>query len=222
MPDPTAGPRARYREQVRAEVREHAWSQITEAGASALSLKAIAQRMGMTAPALYRYFASRDELLTELILSAYLDLAETVEAAARAAAESTAESTQESTAAGGDDPARQVRAFAGALRTWAVSAPQRYLLLYGTPVPGYAAPPEATDLARRIAAPVQSAFAARVANETQEGASRTSADPALDLMVRLWTRLHGVLGLELAGHFDTMPVDPAALYAHELDSVLDA
>jgi AcrR family transcriptional regulator len=223
MPDPTAGPRARYREQVRAEVREHAWSQITEAGAPGLSLKAIAQRMGMTAPALYRYFASRDELLTELILSAYLDLAETVEAAAEAAAESTA--------VDGDDPARQVRAFAGALRTWAVSAPQRYLLLYGTPVPGYAAPPEATDLARRIAAPVQSAFAARVANGTSEGPSLTSgsrAGPArreqqaLDLMVRLWTRLHGVLGLELAGHFDTMPVDPAALYAHELDSVLDA
>ncbi len=196
MVDASAGPRARYREQVRAEVREHAWSQIAEAGASALSLKAIAQRMGMTAPALYRYFASRDDLLTELILSAYLDLAETVEEAA----------------ARSDDPAGQIQAFAHALRGWAVSAPQRYLLLYGTPVPGYAAPPEATDLARRIAAPVQSAFAAVLPKPEQQ---------ALELTVRLWTRLHGVLGLELAGHFDTMPVDPAALYAHEVESLLE-
>jgi AcrR family transcriptional regulator len=201
MAETGAGPRARYREQVRAEVREHAWSQVAEAGASALSLKAIARRMGMTAPALYRYFASRDELLTELVLSAYLDLAETVEAAA--------EDT--------DDPTRRIRAVAAALRTWAVEAPQRYLLLYGTPVPGYAAPPEATDLARRIFAPLQSAFAAQLTGTSRARRERQS----FDLTVRLWTRLQGVLSLELAGHFDTMDVDPARLFAHELGSVLD-
>ena len=201
---PVAGPRARYREQVRAEVREHAWSQIAEAGASALSLKAIAQRMGITAPALYRYFASRDDLLTELILAAYLDLAQTVEGAVERAVE------------GIDDPAGRIRAVAHAMRSWAVEAPQRYLLLFGTPVPGYAAPPEATDLARRIFAPLQSAFAARLT-----GASRAARErQAYDLTVRLWTRMQGVLSLELAGHFDTMDVDPPRLFEEELESLL--
>ncbi|MET1074311.1 MAG: TetR/AcrR family transcriptional regulator, partial [Umezawaea sp.] len=96
------GPRARYREQVRDEVRAHAWDQIVEAGASALSLKAIAKKMGMTAPALYRYFASRDELLTELVLTAYSDLAGIVEAVPVDA-----------------DPGTTLRLLAGALRDWA-------------------------------------------------------------------------------------------------------
>lgn len=198
MPQPTDGPRARYREQVRTEVHDHAWAQIAEAGASGLSLKAIAQQMGMTAPALYRYFASRDDLLTELVLAAYRDLAETVEAAA----------------ARTGDPTRQVRAVSGALRAWAVQAPQRYLLIYGTPVPGYTAPPEATELAQRIFAPLQSALAARLTGARRERRS-------FDLTVRLWTRLHGVLSLEAAGHFDTMDVEPATLFAHELASVLE-
>ncbi len=200
MAELPGGPRARYREQVRAEVRTHGWSQIAEAGASALSLKAIAARMGMTAPALYRYFASRDDLLTELILSAFLDLAETVEAAA----------------AGTDEPTSQIRAIAAVIRRWAVAAPQRYLLLYGTPVPGYAAPAEATDLARRIFAPLQSAFAARLGTGSRAKRQRQG----FDLTVRLWTRMQGVLSLELAGHFDTMPVDAEALFAHEVESVL--
>lgn len=61
----TGTPRERYRSQVRAEIKEHAREQIATAGASALSLSAIAKRMGMSGPALYRYFAGRDELITD-------------------------------------------------------------------------------------------------------------------------------------------------------------
>jgi len=233
----TAGPRARYREQVRAEVKERAWVQIAEAGASALSLKAIAKQLGITAPALYRYFASRDDLLTELILSAYRDLAEVTETAAAANA--------------GPAPAR-LTAIAQAIRAWALANSHRYLLIYGTPVPGYAAPPEATELARRILAPILDGFSAVV---SPDGAGPDSAnpgganpggvgsdgvgsvgvgsvgvgsagvgwgepDPVLRRSLIFWTRLHGVVSLEVAGHFTGMPFDPALLYAEEVASTL--
>ena len=178
----SGSPRARYREQVRSEVQAHAWEQIAEAGAAGLSLKAIAKHMGMTAPALYRYFAGRDELLTGMILSAYEELAEVVEAAAS-----------------GGRPG-----MATALRRWALANPQRYLLLYGTPVPGYSAPPEATVLAKRIFAPVLASF---------------PADPTQERSLSFWTRLHGVLSLELAGHFAGMGVDTDALFAREVRSL---
>jgi AcrR family transcriptional regulator len=128
----TKTPRERYRDQVRAEVKEHAREQIATAGASALSLNAIAKRMGMSGPALYRYFASRDDLITELIRDAYRSLADTF----RAAAES-----------GADLPG-----LAHALRDWALDDPQRYFLIYGTPVPGYHAPDDITGIASEIMA----------------------------------------------------------------------
>jgi AcrR family transcriptional regulator len=196
----TAGPRERYRQQVRAEVQEHAWRQIAEAGASALSLKAIAAQMGISGPALYRYFTSRDDLLTELILSAYRELAAVVEAVAAA-----------------PDPApERLAGIAAEIRRWALAHPHRYLLLYGTPVPGYAAPPEATVLASRIFAPVLAAFS--VARSGADGA--TGLDPAWWRSLRFWTRLHGVVSLEVAGHFTGMPFDPAQLYAREVDAIL--
>ena len=178
----SGGPRARYREQVRSEVQAHAWDQIAEAGAAGLSLKAIAKQMGMTAPALYRYFAGRDELLTGMILSAYEELAEIVEGAAD------------------EGPL----GMATALRRWALANPQRYLLLYGTPVPGYTAPPEATALATRIFAPVLASF---------------PADTAFERSLAFWTRLHGVLSLELAGHFTGMGFDTEAHYDREVRTI---
>ncbi|MET0967127.1 MAG: TetR/AcrR family transcriptional regulator [Nakamurella sp.] len=194
-PTTNQGPRARYRRQVRDEVRERAWAQIGQDGASALSLKAIATAMGMTAPALYRYYNSRDELLTELILSAYLDLAERVEAAVD----------------GDQPPERQLADIAQVIRGWAVAEPQRYLLLYGTPVPGYHAPEAATELARRILAPVLAAFA----NSGPE-----PEDRAFHQSITFWTRLHGVLSLEAAGHFTGMQVDVAELFGNEVRSLL--
>ena len=186
------GPRARYRQQVRDEVQARAWDQISHDGASALSLKAIAGQMGMTAPALYRYYGSRDELLTELILSAYQDLAELIE---RTAAQDS-----------------NVAALAQAMRSWALENPQRYLLLYGTPVPGYNAPAAATALAQRIFAPIHLAVAERLPVDASESL-------AFQQTVTLWTRMHGVLSLELAGHFEGMQFDPAELFAAEVRSL---
>ncbi|MFF4616091.1 TetR/AcrR family transcriptional regulator [Nonomuraea jabiensis] len=205
-------PRERYRAQVRAEIKEHAWEQIATTGASALSLNAIAKQMGMSGPALYRYYAGRDELITELIRDAYRSLADTLRSAA---------------AAGAD-----LATLAHTLRAWALEDPQRYLLIYGTPVPGYHAPADITLISSEAMAVLLDAWAARPSNRPAtpfdahladhlDWAGGHPAPPAtLHRALSFWTRLHGVLSLELAGHFTGMGFDPALLFAAELDDLL--
>ncbi|AXG76395.1 TetR/AcrR family transcriptional regulator [Streptomyces paludis] len=208
----TETPRERYRAQVRGEIKERAWEQIATAGASALSLNAIAKRMGMSGPALYRYFAGRDELITELIRDAYRSLADTFRAAAGAGADATA--------------------LAHALRGWALADPHRYFLVYGTPVPGYHAPDDITAIAAEIMATLLDACAALGADrpaspfDTHLQDHRQWADgspaptPAVHRALTFWTRLHGVLSLELAGHFNGMGFDPGLLFDAEVADLL--
>jgi AcrR family transcriptional regulator len=207
----TGTPRERYRAQVRAEIKQHAWEQLATAGASALSLNAIARRMGLSGPALYRYFAGRDELITELVRDAYRSLADTLRAAG---------------AAGPDLPA-----LAHALRDWALHDPQRYFLVYGTPVPGYHAPDDITAIAREIMTTLIDACAVLPSGgpekpfrthlaEHREWADGHPAEPAaLHRALTVWTRLHGALSLELAGQFAGMGFDPALFFAAELDDL---
>ncbi|MFD5206103.1 TetR/AcrR family transcriptional regulator [Streptomyces anulatus] len=206
-----ATPRERYRAQVRAEIKEHAWKQIAEAGASALSLNAIAKQMGVSGPALYRYFAGRDELITELIRDAYRSLADAVHTAAVT----------------GADPA----GLAHVLRDWALADPHRYFLIYGTPVPGYHAPDEITGISSEIMADLLTAcaalepdapatpFAAHLAGHRDWAGDHPAPPAALHRAITFWTRLHGVLSLELAGHFTGMAFDPALLYEAEIDDL---
>ncbi|MFD9409718.1 TetR/AcrR family transcriptional regulator [Streptomyces sp. NPDC059989] len=208
----TETPRERYRTQVRAEIKEHAWEQIAAAGASALSLNAIAKQMGVSGPALYRYFAGRDELITELVRDAYRSLADTLRTAS---------------AAGAD-----LAGLAHALRDWALADPQRYFLIYGTPIPGYHAPEDTTAISAEImttlldacttpGAPPSPAtpFTAHLAEHREWAAGHPAPPEALHRFLAFWTRLHGVLSLELAGHFATMGFDPALLFTAELDDL---
>lgn len=207
----TKTPRERYRAQVQAEIKEHAWEQLATAGASALSLNAIAKRMGMSGPALYRYFAGRDELITELVRDAYQSLADTFRAAAA--------------------PGPDLPALAHALREWALRDPHRYLLVYGTPVPGYQAPDDVTTIARDIMTTLLDACAAlppdapatpfdsHLEDHRQWAGSHPAPPAVLHRALTFWTRLHGTLSLELAGHFTGMDFDPALLYAAELDAL---
>ncbi|MQS10801.1 TetR/AcrR family transcriptional regulator [Streptomyces kaniharaensis] len=205
-------PRERYRAQVRDEIKRHAWEQIATAGASALSLNAIAKQMGMSGPALYRYFANRDELITELVRDAYRSLADTFRSRAKAGAD--------------------LADLAHALRGWALEDPQRYLLVYGTPVPGYQAPEDTTRITAEIMAVLLDACTAAASPPTtttrldehladhRTWAGEHPAPPsALRHALTVWTRLHGVLSLELAGHFAGMGFDPARLYAAETDAL---
>ncbi len=118
--------RARAREQITGEVLAEARRQLAEAGPAGLSLRSVARELGMVPSALYRYVASRDDLLTRLITDAYDALGTEVEAAVAAGA-------------AGPDLERWLAA-ARAARAWALAHPHEYALLYGTPIPGYAAP----------------------------------------------------------------------------------
>ncbi|MEV1019587.1 TetR/AcrR family transcriptional regulator [Streptomyces sp. NPDC050264] len=213
----TKTPRERYRAQVRAEIKEHAWRQIAAAGASALSLNAIAKQMGLSGPALYRYFAGRDELITELVRDAY---------------ESLADRFRETAGKAGSDAG--VAALAHALRGWALDDPHRYFLVFGTPVPGYHAPDDITAIASEIMGRLLDActavtgtgdgppapFDTHIEAHRQWAAGHPAPPAALHRALSLWTRLHGVLSLEAAGHFTGMGFDPARLFEAELDDLL--
>lgn len=208
----TKAPRERYRTQVRAEIKGHAWEQIATTGTSALSLNAIAKRMGMTGPALYRYYANRDELITELIREAYRSLADTLGSASVAGAD--------------------LAVLAHAVRGWALEDPQRYLLIYGTPIPGYHAPDDITAISSEIMTILLDAGSASPPEHPatpfdihlehhRDWAGGHPASPAvLHQALSFWTRLHGVLSLELSGHFGGMGFDPALLFAAELEELL--
>jgi AcrR family transcriptional regulator len=117
--------------EIKAVARRH-----LETDGANLSLRAVARDMGMVSSALYRYFASRDELLTALILDAYNDLGTTVEAADASVTDRT-------------DLRGRWLASARAVRGWALAKPAEYALLFGSPVPGYAAPPDTIAAAAR-------------------------------------------------------------------------
>jgi AcrR family transcriptional regulator len=128
--------RERARAQITREIKDEARRQLAEQGAQRLSLRAVARELGMVSSALYRYFASRDELLTALIIDAYDALGAAAEAAV---------------AAGPAAVRDRWRACCHAARDWAIAHPHEYALIYGSPVPGYQAPAETIAPAGRVA-----------------------------------------------------------------------
>src|SRR3954469_17660591 len=109
------GARERARIEVTAAIKDEARKQLAAEGAQRLSLRAVARELGMVSSALYRYFPSRDDLLTALILDAYASLAEAADAA-----------TPQT------DPYDRWRAVCRAVRAWAVAHPHEYALIYGS------------------------------------------------------------------------------------------
>lgn len=127
--------RARARTELTASIKQVAGRHLAEHGAAGLSLRAVARDLGMASSAVYRYFASRDELLTALIIEAYDDLGASVE-------------TAESSVDRSDLPRRWLET-GRSIRQWGLAHPQRYGLLYGAPVPGYKAPQDTIGPAQR-------------------------------------------------------------------------
>jgi len=212
--------RERYRAQVRAEVKEAALCQLAESGPAGLSIAAIGKQLGVSGPALYRYFASRDELLTELVIDAYDDLAGTLRAAA-----SDAPSQQ---------PRAELEALARGYRSWALAQPHRYRLLFGPPLPGYdahaqrlVAASEASmnlllDVLRRLGKRGPAATALPLTSQLAAWAQAHASgiDPAVALRaILIWSRLHGLVSLEIAGNFTSMGIDPGQLFEAQLPAL---
>lgn len=212
--------RERYRQETRAEIKQRALRQLAEQGPGGLSLNALAREMGMTGPALYRYFASRDALLTELVTDAYRDLGDALWASVGATE--------------GQDLRARLRHQAGVYREWALANRARFALLFGTPVPGYQAPAAVTQPA------AERAFAAswvlleeiadrspvardEVERELERWAAREGGPPLPGPLLRYalasWTRLHGVLTLELNGQFDHHLPPAALIYEAEVEAL---
>jgi AcrR family transcriptional regulator len=156
--------RERARAELTREIKEEARRQVAATGAQRLSLRAVARELGMVSSALYRYFPSRDDLLTALIIDAYDALGDTAERAVAALPRA--------------DVRGRWRACCTAVRGWALARPHEYALIYGSPVPGYQAPQETIPSASRVALVLGGLLAeARAAGPP---AGRQSAGPAAD------------------------------------------
>ncbi|KJK55573.1 TetR/AcrR family transcriptional regulator [Saccharothrix sp. ST-888] len=227
---PPTSPRSRYREQTRNEIKQAALRQLADSGASGLALVKIAKELGMSGPALYRYFASRDDLLGALITDAYEDIA-------------TALTAVDLTGS----PRAALHLLAETYRAWAVTQPHRYLLIEGTPVPGYTAPPQTLEHARAALGPFLTVFATGrptppvgpVIAEMRSWAERDAPVaawvaghlPAADLAaagtalagaVLAWSQLHGTVSLEVSGQYTGMGHSAATLLTAQTDLLADA
>lgn len=207
-------------------IKETAWKQIAETGAAALSLRAIARELKITAPAIYNYFPDRDALVTALIIDAYTSFGDYQIIARDAQAE--------------HDLAGQLQAIGLAYRQWALEYPQRYQLIFGTPIPGYQAPMMEVlpSAARSLSAPVSVIDQLRIANRlnaegfpaVQPGYEqmfdvwRSFAGNydifSLSVAMLIWSRVHGLVSLEISGSMPPFGVDGASLYRYEMDSIV--
>lgn len=211
--------RERFREQVREDIKAVGLAQLAKGGPQALSLAAIAKELGVSGPALYRYFSSRDGLLAALVLDAYGDLAQALDHATRPEL--------------GLSPVDGLLAFGHAWRAWAIGQPHRYSLLFAPPLPGWDAhAPDVVAAAHRSMSVLLRVLALLVPPSVPSTADLTTAvqthadlladrhtDPAhLRWAVHVWSRLHGMVSLEIGGNFDSpfLDIDPEALFADEL------
>lgn len=230
----TSGPtgaRARVRAELTAEIKAVARRQLAETGPDSLSLRAVSRELGMVSSALYRYFPSRDELLTALIIDAYRSLGEAAEEAESAVRR--------------PDHAGRFLATTGAARSWAVLHRHEWALIFGSPVPGYVAPTDTVDPAARV--PLLLLTIAADASEGADASARhtkgADADVArkspmprsvhadlralrqqlggpddhrLARWVGAWITIVGTISFELFGHLDNVITDHDAFFTHQM------
>jgi AcrR family transcriptional regulator len=212
------GKRQETREKIEAQIIELGRRHLVTEGAAGLSLRAVARDLGMVSSAVYRYVASRDDLLTLLVVDAYSELADAVDRAGAAADGSWSD---------------QLLAMARAARGWAIDQPARWALLYGSPVPGYHAPRERTiGPGTRVVAALFGAVGAGIAAGAIAASNVAVAQPlssdfdrireefgfggddaAVAKCFLVWAGLVGAISLEVFGQYgaDTL-AEPGAVF----------
>ena len=205
-------------------IKETAWAQISTNGAASLSLRAIARALNITAPAIYNYFSNRDALVTALIVDAFQSFGDAQINAIANVPEG--------------EHANRLRALGLSYRQWAVTYPQRYQLIFGTPIPGYYAPQEITGpvAARGLTALVGVLDAAHRANKLK-ATSEAKMSPQLESMLRawessrapgvdlevlftalvVWGRVHGFASLEIGNQLPPFITDAGEIYRRDVD-----
>lgn len=221
-------PRDRARAQTMADIVRIGRQHLATDGAAALSLRAVARDLGVVSSAVYRYVKSRDELLTLLVVDGYGELGDAVDAALAAVPT--------------DDHRARLAAIGRAVRGWALREPATYALLFGSPVPGYAAPAEQTNepgirVARALVQVVQDAYAAGQVARAEPPASPGLRDAfagvreefgldlddgALARAVYAWAALFGCVTFEVFGQYGPGGFgDAEALFEHHLGVIAD-
>ena len=210
-------------------IKETAWKQIAEFGAPTLSLRAIARELKITAPAIYNYFPNRDALVTALIVDAFTSLGD----AQKKIIEGIPASKLET----------QFTALGLAYRDWAIQYEQRYQLIFGTPIPGYAAPEDVTLPAAAWAlVPLMETVQALYAADKLRVEKLPKLTPALKSMLEawqefvrsagsemhievlylvyiVWSRVHGLVALELGHQTPSFITDPGEIFRREIESI---
>jgi AcrR family transcriptional regulator len=216
----TARDRARVEltEEIKAVARRH----LAEHGSAALSLRAVAREVGMVSSAVYRYFPSRDDLLTALIVDAYDSVGECAE---------TAERESRDRAIG----ARWL-SLCHAVRDWALANAHEYSLIYGSPVPGYSAPEATIGPASRVPLVLlgllaEGAASGQVVTGATPAMSRTTRsdlallrrlgapsvpDAVLSRGLAVWAQLLGGINLEMYGHLHNVIHDYDGFFALQM------
>jgi AcrR family transcriptional regulator len=211
------GKRQDTRERVEAQIVELGRRHLVTDGAAGLSLRAIARDLGMVSSAVYRYVASRDDLLTLLLVDSYSGLADAVDAARTP----------------GGEWQSEIMAMAHAARSWACAQPASWALLYGSPVPGYQAPADQTvGPGTRVIGALFGAIAAGIAAGQIPAGTLTVAAPLSTDFDQLrdefgfrgddsviakgftaWAGIVGAISLEVFGQYgaDTL-TEPAAIF----------
>jgi len=212
--------RERVRIELTSEIKDVARRHLAEHGSSALSLRAVAREMGMVSSAVYRYFPSRDDLLTALIVDAYDAIGEVAEASERTMVVHRAGTVA------------RWQSLASDIRVWAAAHPQEYALIYGSPIPGYKAPPDTVDPAARVSfvmmrimidgivsgeistddttripRPVHADFAI-----LRDLALHEVPDAVISRGLLMWTQLFGTISFELFGHLHNVIHDYDAFF----------
>jgi len=203
-------------------IKETAWNQIAELGAAALNLRAIARDLGITAPSIYNYFPNRDALITALIVDAFASLAEDQAAAIAAIPE--------------QEHAQRLLALGINYREWAMAKPERYQLIFGTPLAGYVAPLNITQpvAGRSLAVLMNVLMAAHTAGKLRPEVGRAlspeiqamyaewqqqrgaAAEQVQFLALSIWAHVHGLVSVEIGQQYPPFITDPGEIYRHAL------
>jgi AcrR family transcriptional regulator len=218
-----AGARARVRAELTREIVEAARRHLATDGAAGLSLRAVARELGMASSAVYRYFASRDELLTALIVDAYDAIGAAAEEAEAAVPRA--------------DLRGRWRATCAAAREWALAHPHEYALVYGSPVPGYAAPEATVGPASRVGVLLCRVVADGVAAGTVDAAPDGAAaggvltpgvaeglglpEPLAPRVVTAWSSLYGAISFELFGQTHNVVAEHARYFDAAVERLAD-
>ncbi|MCB0185050.1 MAG: TetR/AcrR family transcriptional regulator [Caldilineaceae bacterium] len=193
---------------------------MVEKGTAGLSLRAIARQLKMTAPALYHYFTSLDELITALIVDAFTAHANYVR------------HVRDASAQVGEAPYRQLFAAIWAYRAWALENPIDFQLIYGNPIPGYRAPAAVTvpaaglmgelfmeillaaiDAGELVLAEPYTIVPPTILAHYQSRFDKdTTMGPLFHVMNQMWSMIHGLVALEIYHHLGPVVGDTDTFY----------